>query len=310
MDKLLQLLSVLGQRDKNSTDAFFNNEAMFNIASALSGPICSLQFDLFVTWFQTALNNIAAEVSPVGSAVRQASSVGVIPVTGVITPRKMSYFETYGLTTSVDTIRTKLSLAMANESVKKILMVYDTPGGNTFGVNELATELQAASLKKPIVGQVEYMAASAGYWLASQSTQLIAAPSALVGSIGAYMTHVDDSKFLENMGIGVEFVSAGKDKLLGTHGPLTEEARDYLQGLVDVAYTDFTGAVARGRNVSKATAAGEQFGAGRVLVSNDALKAGMIDKVATLSDTIKRLDSPGARMRNKRRALNLMGVIR
>jgi signal peptide peptidase SppA len=305
MDKLLQRLACHGRAPGGDTGAVLSAPVLDNLRATWAGPIASIDPDQFGAWLQTALGNIAADAGDRRLPV--AGNVAVIPVRGVVTPRRMEFYEQYGLTTSVDTIRAQLSAARGAEGVAKILMVYDTPGGGTFGVDELAAEIAAAAAEKPVTAHVEYMAASAGYWLAAQASQIVASPSALVGSIGVYMTHVDDTGWREQMGVAVEYISAGRDKLLGAHGPLTDGAREYLQGLVDQTYADFVGAVARGRGVSKSVAAGDQFGAGRVVTPRDALAAGMIDRVATLQDTIKQLDGPGARTRIRQRALNLIG---
>jgi hypothetical protein len=54
------------------------------------------------------------------------------------------------------------------------------------------------------------MAASAGYWLASQCTEIIATPSGDVGSVGVYMCHTDYSTMNDRIGIKPTYVGVPK----------------------------------------------------------------------------------------------------
>ncbi|NKW10282.1 hypothetical protein HGG76_15195 [Ochrobactrum tritici] len=73
-------------------------------------------------------------------------------------------------------------------------MSYDTPGGSVTNVDELAKAVRAGKAIKPIVAYVGGAAASAGYWLASQSTEIVIADTALLGSIGVRAALQDTSK--------------------------------------------------------------------------------------------------------------------
>src|SRR5206468_2694708 len=84
-------------------------------------------------------------------------------------------------------------------------------------------------------------------------------------------------------------ISAGKFKLENNpFEPLTEEGKAVLQGKVDTAYAAFVKDVARGRGVSVADVR-NGYGQGRALDAKDALKAGLIDRIATMDATIGRL---------------------
>jgi ClpP class serine protease len=101
--------------------------------------------------------------------------------------------------------------------------------------------------------------------------------------------HVDYSQAMEEMGIKVTYIAAGKYKVeANPDEPLSDEARDHIQGLVDADYDLFIADVGRGRQVSAATVRSD-FGQGRVLTASDAKAAGMIDRVATADETIRRL---------------------
>ena len=229
-----------------------------------------------------------AKVSPAAqrAVASRAGAVTVIPVSGVITG-KPTMWEPYGLTTSVQTVVTQTREAVNNPDVKAVVWDMDTPGGSTSGLAEGHAELMALRGKTPIIAQVNHLSASAGYWIASAADEIVAAPSALTGSVGVYMMHADISKMLEAEGVDVQFIQAGKDKVLGNQfGPLGDAGREYFQGLVDHAYQQFTDAVATGRGVSAAEVRSERFGEGRVLTADAAKKAGMVDAIRTMDQTL------------------------
>ena len=82
------------------------------------------------------------------------------------------------------------------------------------------------------------------------------------------------------------FIKAGKHKAEGNSlEPLTDDAKAYFQRGVDRVYREFVGAVAAGRGVPVSTVEAA-FGQGRMVDAREALKAGMIDRIATFSDAL------------------------
>jgi signal peptide peptidase SppA len=214
-------------------------------------------------------------------------TVAVIPVYGVISKR-MNMMTNYSGGTSIEKLTSSFRQAMADSTVKAIVLDVDSPGGTVDGVPELADEILAARDQKKVVAQVDGMAASAAYWLACQASELIVTPSGSVGSIGVFAEHEDLSKALETEGVKVSLISAGKYKTDGNpYEPLSDTARADLQNTVDAFYAMFTKSVAKGRGVSPADVRGG-FGEGRLVLAAEAVKLGMADKVATMDQTLSR----------------------
>jgi signal peptide peptidase SppA len=188
--------------------------------------------------------------------------------------------------TSVQQFTQEFRQAVNDPNVKAIVIDVDSPGGSVSGVDELATEIFNARSKKKITAVSNCLCASAAYYLAAQASEVVVSPSSMTGSIGVFMAHQDESKKFEQMGIKVTLISAGKYKVDGNNlGPLSDTARASTQGLVDTFYGKFAKAVARGRGV-KVSAVTDGFGEGRVLTAEDAVKAGLADRVATLDDVL------------------------
>lgn len=224
----------------------------------------------------------AAERQPATAAASDipavAGGVAVVPIRGTITKRP-SIMASGG--TSTERVARMLETALADAGVRSILLDIDSPGGQVFGVEELAAKVRAADAVKPVHAVADATAASAAYWLGSQARTLSVTPSGEVGSIGVLYRHVDQSAAMAKDGIAVTFVTAGKYKVEGnSYGPLTGEALAERQRNVTLIYDKFVAAVAAGRGVSVETV-NETFGQGRMYFAAEAVGRGMADAVAT-----------------------------
>lgn len=237
----------------------------------------------------------AEEIAAVVGAPRESSgggggAIAVIPIIGTIFPRAVPLEAiSSGGAASCAEISAALKQALADESVSTIVFDIDSPGGDVQGLPELHAEMLRARETKRTVAVANTLAASAAYWLASAAGEVVASPSAMVGSIGVLTVHEDHSQAYAADGVVPTIVSAGKYKgEVSPFGPLSEEARATLQARVDAFYEMFVKGVAKGRGTTAAKVRSD-FGEGRVVLASDALAAGMVDRVATFDETIQRL---------------------
>lgn len=247
---------------------------------------------------------IQARIGAGGSspAASQGSGVAVIPMRGVIAHRMGAMDDSSG-GTSTERISAMLRQVAADASIGTIVLDVDSPGGTVPGVSELAGELFEIKGRgtQKIVAVANAMMASAAYWLASQADEIVAIPSATVGSIGVFAVHEDLSAALAQEGIKVSVISAGKFKVEGNpFEPLSDEAKAVMQGKVDTAYAQFVHDVARGRKVT-AKAITDGYGEGRALSAKDALAAGLIDRIGTLESVIREAQHPAPADERRRR---------
>lgn len=248
--------------------------------------------------YQMAFN---AEGEPLGYRSQAGAAmpanrpvVAVIPVAGVIMQRGDALSEMSGAV-SIQTLTSRFRSALADPNVRGIVFDVDSPGGGVYGVDEFAAEIRAARSVKPIGANANSLAASAGYWILTAAEHVSVTRSGEVGSIGVYSLHENIAKLLENEGVSYEFVSAGEFKTEGNpFGPLTEEARAFMQKRVDEYYAAFLKAVASGRGVSVAKVR-EDFGQGRVYGAAQAKDVGMVDRIETLDETIRRIGAMKAK---------------
>ena len=177
-------------------------------------------------------------------------------------------------------IRAGVRRALADPSVRTIDLLIDSPGGSVIGLPETAETIFQANKVKPVNARVVGVAASAAYWLASQASTIQLTPSGEVGSVGVLDISVDISKALESSGVRVNAISSTPEKIeRAPFLPLSDDARAHMKVNVDRWYSDFLGAICRGRGPR--VSASSNFGGGRMLSSREALSAGMVDFVSS-----------------------------
>lgn len=232
-----------------------------------------------------------AEARETGSLV---PVVGLVRVHGMIIPRGPSWLQEFGFSV-VESLQQQVIALAGNDEVRAIVLDIDSPGGVVSGVEELAETVRSvnkAAGGKPVIAHAWDWALSAAYWVASAADEIVVTPSGEVGSVGVWSLHLDYSESLKEAGIKPTFIIAGKYKTEGNpFEPLSDEGREYEQQQVDKTYKKFVADVARGRGVSPQVVR-DTFGQGRVVDSTAALANGMVDRIATFSDTLKRAAGP------------------
>lgn len=212
---------------------------------------------------------------------RSAGAVVVLPLRGVIDQHRSWYAGV-----SVDELSDVLGKLVADESVGAIVLQWDSPGGNVFGVPEFTETIRSYRAVKPIYSLADAEAYSAAYWLGSAASKMFVIPSGGVGSIGVWTAHSDFSKAYEAEGIKVTLISSTPEKVEGNPWePLSDAARASMQEEVDSYYGMFVDAVAKNRGLS-ANKVKADFGTGRTVMAQPALEAGMVDGIATLPELL------------------------
>lgn len=231
--------------------------------------------------------------------------LAVIPMIGAIMPRGDAMQDmSGGGAVNLTRFQNEFMNAANDGSVGAILLEIDSPGGQVDLVSETANMIRSQRKSgRPIVAIANTMAASAAYWIAAAADELVVTPSGMVGSIGVFQMHQNLEGAAAMQGIQVEYISEGPRKVEGNpFGPMDDVARAAFQADVRSAYEQFTNDVAAFRGASVATVRADpegssekSFGGGRAYsagqLKNMGLigKGGMVDRVATMQDTIARL---------------------
>jgi len=203
--------------------------------------------------------------------------VAVIPITGVLLPSVPEWMRTFGLrVTGYDEISAQVKAAAANPSINEIVLAVDSPGGTVQGVAAAHAVIRNAAASKQVTAWVEGMCASGAYWLTCCASQIIAATTAEVGSIGVYQVWYDESARLEKAGITTHVIRSGSHKGMGLD-KITPEQLETEQETVDDLAALFVQAVAAGRK--KALNEVMELATGQTWTAARARSAGLVDRV-------------------------------
>lgn len=233
----------------------------------------------------------AVEAASAGERVgrQDVGRVAVLPVRDVIVPRHNLMTWLFG-GTSLEELSAAIDEAVADPDISAIVLDVDSPGGSVDGLTEFAQHVRSVrDMGTPIVAHADYLMASAAYYIAAQAHQIVAAPSALVGSVGTIAVHRDWSRAWDDAGVTNTIVVSDPRKAQ-THPlqPLSDDGRAEIQAMVDHYYGLFVNDVAKGRGIT-ASKVLEDFGGGTLLLPNAALKAGMVDRIESIQDTVARV---------------------
>lgn len=211
------------------------------------------------------------------------SGVAVIDISGMLTAEERWWGSSYA------EIRHEIQGALDSPECKAILLRIDSPGGSTDEAFETAAFVAEAASQKPVWAVADVNCYSAAYLLASQCNRIIAAPSSGgVGSIGIYAAHVDYSAMLDEAGMKVTLISAGKGKTDGNpYEPLSAEAKATFQAEVDRQYDLFVAAVASGRKMSEKAI--REMGAALQHGKANAVGSGLADDAGTVEEALAAL---------------------
>jgi signal peptide peptidase SppA len=178
--------------------------------------------------------------------------IAVVPVLGPLVARGDWLTELFGASVYGE-IGDAVEAALADPSVRGVVMEIDSPGGEVAGMFDLVDRLGALrqGAAKPFWAVASESATSAAYAIASAAERIYVTQTGEVGSIGVVAVHLDQSGADAQAGLAWTFVYAGARKIDGNpHEPLSSPARAVIRADVDALYGELVGLVARHRNLT------------------------------------------------------------
>ena len=177
----------------------------------------------------------------------------------------------------------KLKEAGKDPHVKAVIIYINSPGGSTYGGEQLYTGIRQLAERKPVVAVIGTLGASAGYMTAIAADRVFARETSLTGSIGVLFQTAEFSQLLGKLGVTAESIASGplKDQPSPIK-PLSAEGRAELQRLVMETYQWFVGLVAERRKLPRETVL--KLADGRVYSGRDAFNLGLIDQLGGMDE--------------------------
>lgn len=213
---------------------------------------------------------------------RVIGDTAIIPVTGVIMRYANNINTLCGTPTSTGLLHKAIKEYAEDNSISRIVLDIDSPGGDARGISELASTIKSVTEKKPVIAYASGMCASAAYWIASACTKVYASETSLIGSIGAVAGYrKDKDKNVE------EIVSSqSPNKRLDVEN---KDDRAIIQNNIDDIASVFISAVGqyRGMTSEEVIKAGNK---GAVLIASKALENKLIDGISSMDAILSEKD--------------------
>ena len=169
----------------------------------------------------------------------------------------------------------------ADDSVKAVVLRIDSGGGSAQAselIWEAVTELKG---KKPVIVSMSDVAASGGYYIASNATKIFAEADTLTGSIGVVGGKIAPGAALANLGIKTYPIGRGKRAtMMASLDPWNAEEKAVIQNSMEEVYRVFVGRVAQGRG--KKPEEVTPIAQGRVWTGTRAKELGLVDEIGGL----------------------------
>ncbi|MFC3852702.1 protease SohB [Salinispirillum marinum] len=166
-----------------------------------------------------------------------------------------------------------------------VVLRLESPGGVVHGYGLAASQLARLKAKQlSLVIAVDKVAASGGYMMAALADRIVAAPFAVVGSIGVVAQLPNLHRFLKRNDIDIELHTAGEFKrTLTVLGENTEAGREKFKQDLENIHRLFKDHVVKARPALDINA----VSTGEFWFGTDALARGLVDELATSDDLLQ-----------------------
>lgn len=235
-----------------------------------------LPFGVKILMGTMALSGVGAVLN----LLKPVQRVGVVTIEGTMTE-------------SGKTVK-ELQAFFKNPLIKAIVLKINSGGGApgaSQAIYQAVRELKKV-YKKPVIAWVENVAASGAYYAACSADVIVAAPSAMVGSVGVIAQVWQLKSLMKKFDVGHEILTSGAYKASGNQfNEMTPEQRAMHKELLDSVYQRFIADVRQGRP-QLAERPVEEWADGRIFDADRGLKLGMVDRIGsqiTIEQVVKEL---------------------
>jgi protease-4 len=235
---------------------------------------CLIAAFVVVALMMSPLNESSGEATRLGGMFDFGNKIGVIKVEGT-------------LLSSDETLK-QLRKFSKRSAVKAIVLRINSPGGAVAPAQEIYSEIRKITKKKPVVASIETVGASAAYYIASATDEIVCSNGTITGSIGVIMLLTDLQELIRHIGVSVSVIKAGKYKDIGSSvRPLTDEERKILEAFADEIHEQFIKDVVTGRKGKIEEAKLRTIADGRFFTGAKAKEMGLVDTIGNFYDAVK-----------------------
>lgn len=186
----------------------------------------------------------------------------------------------------------RLDQIAENDSVKALVVSISSPGGTTYGGEQIFKAIRNVAEKKPVVSDIRTLAASAGYMIAAAGDTIVAGESSITGSIGVIFQYPQVAEMMDKLGVSLEEIKSSPLKAEPSpFHPPSEEARAMIQTMIMDSYDWFVDLVAERRKLPREEAL--RLANGAIFTGRQALEAKLVDTLGGDDEIRAYLDGKG-----------------
>jgi protease-4 len=177
------------------------------------------------------------------------------------------------------------------DDVKAIVLRVNSGGGSALASEIIWREIEKAKEQGiKVVTSMGDVAASGGYYIASNSDKIYAESNTITGSIGVFGMIPNTRELYEkHLGISMDTVKTGKFSTMSTDAGMfyafNEEEGKIITQSIEEIYDIFKTRVSKGRKLDRAHV--DTIAEGRVWLGNVAKEIGLVDELGGLDDAVK-----------------------
>lgn len=187
---------------------------------------------------------------------------------------------------SSTSVRKQLKRAAKDNKIKAVLLRINSPGGTVAMSQEITDAVKEVRAKdKPVIVSMGDVAASGGYYIASQANKIYASPGTLTGSIGVIMHLYSLQGIEQKLGIQPFTIKSGEFKDIGSMDrPPTKAEEKLLHDIIMDSYDQFITAVSEGRKMDKEAV--RKLADGRIYTGRQAFQVKLVDAIGGYDDAL------------------------
>lgn len=208
--------------------------------------------------------------------------VAIVYAEGVIVDGKGEFEEIGG-----DRLAKELRQVRLNDDVKAVVLRINSPGGSATASEVIQREVALIrKAKKPLIVSMGDVAASGGYWIATDADRIFAEPTTITGSIGVFGLFLNIQELGQTHGITWDAVKTARfadNRTLSR--PRTPEELARYQKIVDLIYDRFLEKVSKTRKLPKEKV--HEISQGRVWSGIAAKELGLVDEIGGLDSAVQ-----------------------
>lgn len=224
----------------------------------------------------------------------------IIPVEGIISNHAdfSLLAEHAGM---LENITSQLNCAKRDDRIKAVLLKVDSPGGLVTASDILYNEIinfKKETGKTIVVSMMDF-ATSGAYMVSLPADMITAHPTTVTGSIGVVFMRPQFSGLMQKIGVSVDVSKSGINKDMGSpFRQATPEENQIFQHVIDNLNDKFLNLVKKHREIQPADL--QQIASAKIIVADDALKIGLIDKICYLEEALDECKSLAKIQKNSR----------